>query len=654
MFEVFKPNFVLTEWKKLVATTHAQIAPFWMEYLGFACSDLQIYSTSAISQSFTFAFDKFRAMISADVPQNQKPEKFLLFLADLLFSISLVLKAAGHAEKAICLQQAQLELNLNFPNNEDLKAKNVWKYTLSKLEEFWKSGVRRFGELGAQGWSNFLSSDNTSTSDSQESLTVSDNEITDFEDIFFEKLNETASESRNLRPNIHWLFLESMRSKLYWLPWREETSDVEECDDVQRVVKLNEISPYLVKIPNEIFQSEFEKHATNFRFIINNILLLREDFLPKTYTLDSILPTFTSMSLTESRTLLNEIYFWKKFLNFYHDEDCSNKVPEGFRISELNSSGYFTNSGRGSIEVTKPSVLSVFPVYTENIETKKHELLKTNQEKYLIMIRTIVEQSIEHLDTSFAVLLVQMLFRFEQKNTYASLEGHKSLMKYAKNLMKHEKLRSSCACYGEIAIIEYFGGKTDKAIELLVKTINSSRNILHSDSDGDLNLERDWELATDLCKLYRLLAEFYLKDKPELSIDILLALGNNFDSVSITAAADTEQKPKKKNVVLKAKRQFENVLKWLIPFVGDGSGITLDGEIVAIANKLDGDKCIEFMLQKANLIVEWTTAYALYQFLSNDFDAASEIYTSVFEKLKTDNCLSRASKYNSEIVRLVF
>lgn len=71
-------------------------------------------------------------------------------LADIFVRLCSFLKQAGHREKAVAALQAMIELNMCCP--ERLKSAELTDKTII-LESFWDSGLPRFGEGGARGWS---------------------------------------------------------------------------------------------------------------------------------------------------------------------------------------------------------------------------------------------------------------------------------------------------------------------------------------------------------------------------------------------------------------------------------------------------------------------------------------------------------------------
>lgn len=150
--------------------------------------------------------------------------------------------------------------------------------------------------------------------------------------------------------------MESCRSKWQWLRWRSKCSDVTEIDDTNRVVLGQDVSSCIVPVPKLQCISDFDRYSAYFRHLVNALVTLQEDFLPVTQTISSILNPFTSVSLTESRSLVSELFYWRKILNLYvPGEDKSLnvdiptktgststlkslvKTPEAFKVEDWNS-----------------------------------------------------------------------------------------------------------------------------------------------------------------------------------------------------------------------------------------------------------------------------------------------------------------------------
>jgi len=229
--------------------------------------------------------------------------------------------------------------------------------------------------------------------------------------------------------------------------------------------------------------------------------------------------------------------------------------------------------------------------------------------------------------------------------------------------MKHEKLRSSTASHGELGLLEYISGKRGQACDLLVKTINSTSKLLKSEAEEseDVDLNSKWETISEVTKLYRTVAELHFREEPTVALNTLVCLGNNFDTISVQSP-DTEKilQPKSTSI-LKAKRLFESIMSMLVPLAqldevereGKDNPVKCDVESDEMSwlHKWEGEHAIEYLVQKVNLIVEWTVAYALFQYLSDGFESACEVYKRVMDRIGIPEPLSRTSQYKSLLVK---
>lgn len=344
LYTLQPPDFVLKEWKKLV-TGNQQVSAYWIEYLRFASTQLQVYSTNRITKIIEQSVQKFRQMLSPNYPEFQRPTKFLLVINDILTCLSLILRNSGFREKANALHQAQLEVDFNAPPIEQLKSNTFieWADNKRNFEFFWDMGTAKFGEVEAPGWCNCSQNPEKYTNSGTQVIGISDSKASEFEDGYFEAIKEANDKSK------HWLLIESCRSKLQWLPWRPKCSDIEDVEDSNRVVLGQDVSPFVIPVPVVDYVTDFDRQSAYFRHMINFLITLQEDFVPQTETVLSVLNPFTCISLTESRSLVSELYYWTKLLNMYVPEDNVKpdeaqtetkpllKTPEGFRVPDWTS-----------------------------------------------------------------------------------------------------------------------------------------------------------------------------------------------------------------------------------------------------------------------------------------------------------------------------
>lgn len=91
---------------------------------------------------------------------------YQLSYAGIFVKLCMFLKEAGHKERAVAAFQALIELNVFCP--ERLKSADRTDKIII-LESFWDSGVPRFGEEGAKGWSFWMDNKDLLPSESERS-----------------------------------------------------------------------------------------------------------------------------------------------------------------------------------------------------------------------------------------------------------------------------------------------------------------------------------------------------------------------------------------------------------------------------------------------------------------------------------------------------
>lgn len=304
--------------------------------------------------------------------------------------------------------------------------------------------------------------------------------------------------------------------------------------------------------------------------------------------------------------------------------------------------------------------------YPKRLESTRDAYLCENESYLTSTIRNLVNEGIEHLSPPFSAILFQMYLRFEQKNTVASRESRKVRIKSAKNLLQKPPLRTmnSMGAYLELAMLEHYEGNTESAIDIIVKTINlGCTTVLKVDDlTGHVDIEQHWETMSELVQLYNRLAELHFSQNPTLSYHILELLGSGFKTVDLkadtTQLTEVQQPSKNTNVtMLKALRYFEKVLAQLVPGIDEEAAEGQEAPVVfplskELLGRWDGHKCVEYLAQRPNLIVEWTRAFAMFQFLAKekDFDAASKIYEKVLERIEILEPLSENGNYDSDVV----
>ena len=251
--EVWEVERVVKRWKDLVFRQPHR-PRLWLHYLQFCQSHFAAFTVSSLTALFTKCLSTLTA-IQEGTLKSHKPDattpQYMLAIFVLFCSF---LRQAGYSEKAIACFQALVEFNLCCPaelDAEDLPS----KARLEFLGTYWDSGVPRFGELGTQGWSNWISVTQDGGA-SRPSLGVLDSGLCmkTVEESAGEVDPEVALVSGLSLPEA-WLQLECHRAKEECFPWKAlEGESEEECADPERMVLFDDVSPCMFRLSDPSLQ----------------------------------------------------------------------------------------------------------------------------------------------------------------------------------------------------------------------------------------------------------------------------------------------------------------------------------------------------------------------------------------------------------------
>jgi len=404
----------------------------------------------------------------------------------------------------------------------------------------------------------------------------------------------------------HWLSIETARSKLFWAPARTSTDP----DDADRLVLASNISPFLISSP-----SDRPPQSLMFRHIVNFLIMLQEDWSPRTHVFEALI---YPVGMTQAGSLFKEIHYWERNLALYvsggtlSKSGVQVKFPTAFRIQDS----------------TTPNFYEVI----EDANVDNNPLLVQNADKYKNIVRNIVSQGIDKLsELRFKSILAQMYIRWEQKNSFDGQVDKKG-MKFVKNLCKKEPLRNDTDLYKELAILHVFQDNLKQGRDLATKTINSA--VSNSENSSELS-EENVDSKSKLVSIYRVLAEMWICEDEKKSLRILYCMVSGFSTVDNDLSQELSP-----TEILKAKKGFE-----------DGLELGM--------KKFKGDKkFFEGMGHENNFLIEWTTCFALFEFLRGpnrkDFSSASKIFETVLEAYPVKQGLGRSTNYDGKLLRLVF
>ena len=183
------------------------------------------------------------------------------------------------------LFQAWLEFNLNFPSK--LNPSTSLKDSLVFMEPFWDSGVPRFGEKNALGWSSCIGAATTIPDDSAPSD-------------FPEEENFLVKNSSSL-PEL-WIKLENFRQKRFLLPYH----GTDEVLDPDRMVLFDDVQPFLFRFSQRTLPKE---HL--FVGVIANFLITLQCPMLRNFSTESYGWQVGTTSLFEA-PLTNLFAYWSE------------------------------------------------------------------------------------------------------------------------------------------------------------------------------------------------------------------------------------------------------------------------------------------------------------------------------------------------------
>lgn len=214
------------EWDTLVFSFPNKIS-VWHKYLAYVQTHFTSFSLASAVRTFGKCTEKLQQMRDGVFLTHAAPQDIGRCLVDVSIQVAHVWRQGGYMERSIALFQALVELNLFCPKHS--RAKDVTlEAKLALLEPFWDSRAARFGEENAVGWAQVMQR----------------REPVQFPEVILEG---TVDEDDDLiaqggTTSTLWLALETSREMRHWLPWEQ---DPEDCEDPDRMVPLDELSPHL-------------------------------------------------------------------------------------------------------------------------------------------------------------------------------------------------------------------------------------------------------------------------------------------------------------------------------------------------------------------------------------------------------------------------
>lgn len=216
---------------------HVANTRLWKYYLSFNQSRLSVFTVSKMTKLYHKCFKTLFRILEGKLQTHSVPDNLDREILGIFLQYCYFLKQAGYKEKALASFQALTEYNLFAPSSVNRVTKET---KMAAFEEFWDSTCPKIGTSGGCGWRNW----NGQTSSAADSEETSADPLEDLEEEVIEK---------KLPKHETWLKIEELREKHHWLPWQPGQGQTEEeCEDVERLVVFDDISPLLFEISEDL------------------------------------------------------------------------------------------------------------------------------------------------------------------------------------------------------------------------------------------------------------------------------------------------------------------------------------------------------------------------------------------------------------------
>ncbi|KAK8396361.1 hypothetical protein O3P69_005419 [Scylla paramamosain] len=204
------------EWDTLVFSFPNKIS-VWHKYLAYVQTHFTSFSLASAVRTFGKCTEKLQQMRDGVFLTHAAPQDIGRCLVDVSIQVAHVWRQGGYMESSIS----------SVPKHS--RAKDVTlEAKLALLEPFWDSRAARFGEENAVGWAQVMQR----------------REPVQFPEVILEGTVDEDDDliARGGTTSTLWLALETSREMRHWLPWEQ---DPEDCEDPDRMVPLDELSPHL-------------------------------------------------------------------------------------------------------------------------------------------------------------------------------------------------------------------------------------------------------------------------------------------------------------------------------------------------------------------------------------------------------------------------
>nr|CDJ93670.1 Protein of unknown function DUF1740 domain containing protein [Haemonchus contortus] len=150
--EVKPSREVLSEWEKIL-NAFVNSCSMWEKYLDFVQYDMAFYSSELLEKAFDRCSAKLHDILNGVFRSHKPEDNTEVFLLHTYVRRLMWWMERGFTNRAVASVQASVEYNLRVPPSL-VDASEERK--LKAFEEFWNSGVPRFGDQESEGWDHYV------------------------------------------------------------------------------------------------------------------------------------------------------------------------------------------------------------------------------------------------------------------------------------------------------------------------------------------------------------------------------------------------------------------------------------------------------------------------------------------------------------------
>lgn len=438
---------VSAQWSQVLKSNPGS-QDLWIGYLDFTQTAFPSFKYEKVQNVFLNCLQVLREstkQISTNSLEHQELHVNQIFVT---LRMTLYMRESGFSEHALAAWQAILEFEFCTPATSspyrDQREGSARPGTLAAFEKFWDSEVPRIGEEGAKGWASFLESNGHFPEQSKGSADLA-------------SLNGTDLFST-------WIAMEHTQALQSRRPARTTDETIE--DDPYRMILFSDIEPFLITSPAPGNRSTL----LDAFLIFCQLPLYGEDLRGE-------------MWYGQAFFRNEALYFDHKYphsdqtanLRFSQGIEEGLSYPDLFEWAPLDLMHSDIQMDSEILFAQPRSWCPAFDFWQASNDTRQSPVEPTwvlNVLKELLKSNTEDEQLAEY------VLAFELcLFPQNAKRT-------------AKNLLKRQS--SSLRLYNAYALIEFRLGNADKAENVLVATINMSKDLTNVAKQDCILLWRTW------------------------------------------------------------------------------------------------------------------------------------------------------------------